>query len=67
VTIALTDLDILRELEPVAEHNLDEHLREARNPHDYVPWTTAGMSPRWVEWIGSRDNRCSPRSRARRW
>jgi acyl-[acyl-carrier-protein] desaturase len=40
VTIALTDIDILRELEPVAERNLDDHLRKARswNPHDYVPW-----------------------------
>ncbi|WP_330256326.1 acyl-ACP desaturase [Nocardia sp. NBC_00565] len=40
MTTALTDLDILRELEPVAERNLDEHLRKAKawQPHDYVPW-----------------------------
>jgi len=40
VTTALTDLDILRELEPVAERHLDEHLRKAKawHPHDYVPW-----------------------------
>ncbi|MFE9320082.1 acyl-ACP desaturase [Nocardia sp. NPDC052278] len=40
MTIALTDLDILRELEPVAERHLDEHLRKAKawHPHDYVPW-----------------------------
>jgi acyl-[acyl-carrier-protein] desaturase len=36
----LTDLDILRELEPVVERNLNDHLRKAKawNPHDYVPW-----------------------------
>lgn len=40
MTTALTDLDILRELEPVAERHLDEHLRTAKawHPHDYVPW-----------------------------
>ncbi|WP_433709777.1 acyl-ACP desaturase [Nocardia sp. CA-084685] len=40
MTTALTDLDILRELDPVAESQLDEHLRKAKawNPHDYVPW-----------------------------
>ncbi|MFD0360827.1 acyl-ACP desaturase [Nocardia sp. GCM10030253] len=40
MTTALTDIDILRELEPVAERNLNDHLRKARpwNPHDYVPW-----------------------------
>lgn len=40
MTTALTDLDILRELEPVAERHLDEHLRKAKawHPHDYVPW-----------------------------
>ncbi|MEU8898589.1 acyl-ACP desaturase [Nocardia sp. NPDC048505] len=37
---SLTDLDILRELEPAAERLLDDHLRKAKswNPHDYVPW-----------------------------
>ncbi|MFC9894875.1 acyl-ACP desaturase [Nocardia sp. NPDC127579] len=37
---SLTDLDILRELEPTAERLLEDHLRKAKdwNPHDYVPW-----------------------------
>ncbi|PXX70718.1 fatty acid desaturase [Nocardia tenerifensis] len=40
MTTALTDRDILRELEPVAERLLNDHLRKAKawNPHDYVPW-----------------------------
>ncbi|MEV4234509.1 MULTISPECIES: acyl-ACP desaturase [unclassified Nocardia] len=40
MTNALTDLAILRELEPIAERQLDEHLHKAKawNPHDYVPW-----------------------------
>ncbi|MEV0296897.1 hypothetical protein [Nocardia sp. NPDC050710] len=40
MTTALTDGDIPRELEPVAERGLGEHLRraEARYPHDYVWW-----------------------------
>ncbi|MEU0869186.1 acyl-ACP desaturase [Nocardia brasiliensis] len=40
MTTALTDTDILRELEPVAERLLDDHLRKTRawHPHDYVPW-----------------------------
>src|SRR5690606_9641535 len=40
VTTALTDRDILRELEPIAERQLDDHLRKVKpwNPHDYVPW-----------------------------
>ncbi|WP_405163778.1 acyl-ACP desaturase [Nocardia sp. NBC_01499] len=40
MTTALTDRDILRELEPVAERLLNEHLRKAKawHPHDYVPW-----------------------------
>ncbi|WP_068067299.1 acyl-ACP desaturase [Nocardia xishanensis] len=40
MTTASTDLDLLRELEPVAERLLDDHLRKAKawNPHDYVPW-----------------------------
>ncbi|MFI6871576.1 acyl-ACP desaturase [Nocardia sp. NPDC050406] len=37
---ALTDREILHELEPVAEAQLNEHLRQAKpwNPHDYIPW-----------------------------
>ncbi|WP_433597624.1 acyl-ACP desaturase [Nocardia sp. CA-135953] len=40
MTTALADLDISRELEPVAERHLDEHLRKAKawHPHDNVPW-----------------------------
>jgi len=40
VTRAMTDRDLLRELEPTAGTLLDDHLRKARpwNPHDYVPW-----------------------------
>ena len=37
----LTDLHLLRELEPVVEKNLNRHLSMAKdwNPHDYVPWS----------------------------
>ncbi len=40
MSAAMTDRDLLRELEPVAEHHLAEHLRKAQtwHPHDYVPW-----------------------------
>ncbi|WP_132993100.1 acyl-ACP desaturase [Gordonia zhaorongruii] len=36
----LTQLELLRELEPVAETNVNRHIKTARdwNPHDYVPW-----------------------------
>ncbi|MCF8603065.1 acyl-ACP desaturase [Gordonia sp. HY442] len=36
----LTQIELLRELEPVAEDNVNRHLKTARNwnPHDYVPW-----------------------------
>jgi acyl-[acyl-carrier-protein] desaturase len=36
----LTQLELLRELEPVAEQNVDRHLSIAKDwhPHDYVPW-----------------------------
>jgi acyl-[acyl-carrier-protein] desaturase len=36
----LTQLEILNELEPVAEQNLNRHLSIAKewHPHDYVPW-----------------------------
>jgi acyl-[acyl-carrier protein] desaturase len=35
------DLDLLRELEPVVEANLNRHLRMHKNwnPHDYIPWS----------------------------
>ncbi|HSP39341.1 MAG TPA: acyl-ACP desaturase [Frankiaceae bacterium] len=37
-----TTLDLLRELEPTAERNLDRHLSMAKEwmPHDYVPWSS---------------------------
>ncbi|MFI2475743.1 acyl-ACP desaturase [Nocardia xishanensis] len=36
----LTQLEILTELEPVAEQNVNRHLSMAKDwhPHDYVPW-----------------------------
>jgi acyl-[acyl-carrier-protein] desaturase len=35
------DLDLLRELEPVVEKNLNRHLSMHKNwnPHDYIPWS----------------------------
>ncbi|CAO5156743.1 putative acyl-(acyl-carrier-protein) desaturase DesA1 [Frankia sp. AiPs1] len=38
---SLTDTDLLRELEPVAEENLQRHLGLAVEwmPHEYVPWS----------------------------
>ncbi|MFC9997963.1 acyl-ACP desaturase [Nocardia sp. NPDC127526] len=40
MTRELTQFQILKELEPVAEQNLNRHLSMAKdwNPHDYVPW-----------------------------
>jgi acyl-[acyl-carrier-protein] desaturase len=37
----LTDLHLLRELEPVVEANINRHLqmRKDWNPHDYIPWS----------------------------
>ncbi|MFT3899130.1 MAG: acyl-ACP desaturase [Gordonia sp. (in: high G+C Gram-positive bacteria)] len=36
----LTQLELLQELAPVAEDNVNRHLKQARdwNPHDYIPW-----------------------------
>ncbi|WP_131745905.1 acyl-ACP desaturase [Frankia sp. Cppng1_Ct_nod] len=38
---SFTDIDLLRELEPVAEANLNRHLGLAAEwmPHEYVPWS----------------------------
>ena len=38
---ALTDLQLIHELEPLAEAGLNQHLATAKNwnPHDYVPWS----------------------------
>jgi acyl-[acyl-carrier-protein] desaturase len=37
----LTDLQLLHELEPVVEQNINRHLtmRKDWNPHDYIPWS----------------------------
>ena len=37
----LTDLELIHELEPVAEAGLNQHLASTKNwnPHDYVPWS----------------------------
>jgi acyl-[acyl-carrier-protein] desaturase len=37
----LSDLQLLRELEPVVEKNINRHLsmRKDWNPHDYIPWS----------------------------
>jgi len=38
---ALSQTDLLRELEPVVEQNLERHMAVARDwmPHEYVPWS----------------------------
>jgi acyl-[acyl-carrier-protein] desaturase len=37
----LTDLQLLHELEPVVETNLNRHMTMCKdwNPHDYIPWS----------------------------
>ena len=37
----LTDLQLLHELEPVVEKQINRHLsmRKDWNPHDYIPWS----------------------------
>ena len=37
----LTEVQLLRELEPVVEQNINRHLsmRKDWNPHDYIPWS----------------------------
>jgi acyl-[acyl-carrier-protein] desaturase len=37
----LSQTDLLRELEPVVEENLERHLKVAKDwmPHEYVPWS----------------------------
>ena len=38
---SLSDLELIHELEPIAEAGLNQHLASTRNwnPHDYVPWS----------------------------
>jgi acyl-[acyl-carrier-protein] desaturase len=40
LTSPLSEIDLLRELEPAAEAGLERHLRIAKDwmPHEYVPW-----------------------------
>src|ERR1700737_4114730 len=37
----MTDLQLLHELEPVVETNINRHMsmRKDWNPHDYIPWS----------------------------
>ncbi len=41
--MGMSDTDLLRELEPTVEQNLNRHLSVAKDwmPHDYVPWSQA--------------------------
>jgi acyl-[acyl-carrier-protein] desaturase len=41
VSTDLTDLQLLRELEPVVEPLVDRHMRMKKdwNPHDFIPWS----------------------------
>ena len=66
----LTDLQLLHELEPVVEQNINRHMRMRKdwNPHDYIPWSDGknyyalggqGLGPRAVEALRGRpDRRC---------
>ncbi len=65
MSTALSDRDILRELEPTAERLLNDHLRKAKswNPHDYVPWDDGRNFAPSAELMGSRGHPGFPRSR----
>ena len=41
MSAGLTDLQLLHELEPVVEKNLNRHesMHKNWNPHDYIPWS----------------------------
>ena len=66
----LSQTDLLRELEPVVEENLERHLKVAKDwmPHEYVPWSEgrdfAGSS---AARRGSPASPRSPRSPAPAW
>jgi acyl-[acyl-carrier-protein] desaturase len=49
----LTDLELIRELEPIAAAGLNQHLAATKNwhPHDYVPWSSGSS---YAE-LGGRD------------
>jgi acyl-[acyl-carrier-protein] desaturase len=50
---SLTDLELIRELEPIAAAGLNQHLASTTNwhPHDYVPWSDGSS---YAE-LGGRD------------
>ena len=45
-----TNVDLLRELEPVAEKLINRHMSMFKewNPHDYIPWKRATSRMRWL-------------------
>jgi acyl-[acyl-carrier-protein] desaturase len=51
----LTDLQLISELEPVAEAGMNQHLVSKRdwNPHDYVPWSDGSVhrERRGTQWM----------------
>ncbi len=61
---ALTQLELLQELAPVAEENVNRHLKIARdwNPHDYIPWDEARTTRRWAARTTTPSSRSSARS-----
>ena len=64
----LTQLELLTELQPEAEANLNRHLSMAKDwhPHDYVPWDEGRnfASMGGVDWDpDSRGSTRSPRPR----
>lgn len=50
-TPVLSQSDLLRELEPVVEENLERHLKVAKDwmPHEYVPWSEGRDFPGVLE------------------
>jgi acyl-[acyl-carrier-protein] desaturase len=55
---SLTDLELIHQLEPIAEACLNQHLASTRswNPHDYVPWSDGSNydSLGGREWAGEQ-------------
>ena len=61
----LTDLQLLHELEPVVERNINRHLtmRKDWNPHDYIPWSDGkNYYALGGTGLGPGSSRSSPRS-----
>ena len=48
---AMSQTDLLRELEPVVEENLERHLKVAKDwmPHEYIPWSEGRNFPGVLE------------------